>query len=236
MSLPAEGWKDHPREEHQRTLSPRARVSAWLILLFLAGPLSIGCAARAPRAFEPAGAEEAARALAAWQEALNRADLLGPARLLYDARLVQGILHLPGTLAVTQRPGHLEATLAGPFGKTVARYQDGALQGEEIQQLAVEPEELRSLLAGVWKSATPQVAGVHGADALLKWEGSGEIAAVLDLPRSRLRTLTIARPQGEISAAYSGEFAPWPERIEIEEARSGNKLRLVLIGREPLNE
>jgi len=203
-------------------------------LLLLAGSLAAGCAARAPRVFGPARTEVAARAMEAWREALDRSERLGAARLLYDARLAQGILKLHGTLAVLQRPGYLEATLAGPFGKTLARYEEGALRGEGIKPLAVEPEELRSLLAGVWKKGTPCVAGTEGEEALLRWEGPDGVEAVLDVPRARLRTLTIARPEGEISAAYSGEFTSWPERIEIEQMGSGNKLRLVLIAREPL--
>lgn len=217
--------------------SPRllARAAAVLALL-VAGGLAIGCAARPTRRFEPAGPEEARRALAAWEVALERSDGLPSAKLLYDASLVQGLLRASGTLAVSERPGFLQATLAGPFGTTVAQYRDGALRGEGIRPLSIAPEDLRAILAGVWRKGTPFVAGSEGGDALLRWEEPDRAEAVLDTGTARLRSLTVSRPDGELLARYSGALDPWPEQIELTDIGSGNKLRLTLIAKEPFAE
>jgi hypothetical protein len=168
--------------------------------------------------------------LTAWSAALERADSLAPARLLYDARV--GLLHVPGTLAVTQAPGLLEATLAGQFGNVLARYADGALGGEGIRPLRVPAEDLRSLLAGIWRKGTPRVAGVHGDEGLLAWESPEKAEGVLDVPSGRLRSLRVSAGEGTLEARYGGEFTPWPTRVELEDGRTGHKLRLTLLGRE----
>ncbi|MBC8647051.1 MAG: hypothetical protein H7X85_07800 [Thermoanaerobaculia bacterium] len=170
--------------------------------------------------------------LAAWSQALERADSLGASRLLYDARIIQGLLHVPGTLSVTQAPGQLDATLAGPFGNVLARYTDGALGGDGIRPLRVAPEDLRSLLAGVWRKGTPRVAGVAGEEGLLSWDDPEPAEAVLDVDAAQLRSLKVAAGEGTLEARYSGEFTPWPTRLELEDARSGNRLRLTMLGHE----
>jgi hypothetical protein len=139
---------------------------------------------------------------------------------------------VPGTLSVTQGPGRLDATLAGPFGNTVARYAEGALAGEGLRPLRADPEELRALLAGVWQSGVPRVVGFREGEGLLAWEGAQPAEGVLDVPGAKLRSLTITRPEGMLAARYEGDFAPWPQRVELEDVRTGNKLRLTLIGYE----
>lgn len=170
--------------------------------------------------------------LAAWSRAVERADALGSSRLLYDARIIQGLLHVPGTLSVTQAPGRLDATLAGPFGNVLARYADGALGGEGIRPLRVAPEDLRSLLAGVWRKGTPRVAGIAGEEGLLSWDDPEPAEAVLDVDAAQLRSLKVTAGEGTLEARYSGEFSPWPTRLELEDAGTGNRLRLTMLGNE----
>jgi hypothetical protein len=155
-----------------------------------------------------------------------------PGRLLYDARLTQGLVSVPGTLAVRQSSDAIEASLTGPFGTPIATYVAGALRGEGIRPLAIAPEALRSLLAGAWQRGEPQVLGVDGADALLAWTGEEQVEGILDVAQARFRSLAISRAEGKILSKYSGDFDPWPRRIEVQDARTGAKLRLTLIGRE----
>jgi hypothetical protein len=144
---------------------------------------------------------------------------------------------MSGTLAVREGPRTVDATLAGPFGDAVARYGDGALRGNGIRPIAIEAEELRWLLAGVWKgSESPEVAGVYGPDALLRWSGADPVEGVIDVSRAEFKSLRIKRSEGAISATYSGEGSSWPQRIDLEDLKSGNTLRLVLIAAEPVQE
>jgi hypothetical protein len=144
---------------------------------------------------------------------------------------------MTGTLAVREGPRTVEATLAGPFGDSVARYGEGALRGKSIQPIAIEADQLRWLLAGAWKgSTTPEVAGVDGQDALLRWSGRQEVEGVIDVPRARFKFLRIKRSEGAMAATYIGEASSWPQRIDLEDLKSGNTLRLVLIATEPVNE
>ncbi len=146
-------------------------------------------------------------------------------------------MRMSGTLAVREGPRSLDATLAGAFGDPVARYADGALRGNGVKPIAIEPDELRWLLAGVWKgSGIPEVAGVDGEDALLRWSGAQEVEGVIDVPRARFKSLRIKRSEGAIAATYAGEASAWPRRIDLEDLRSGNTLRLTLIAAEPIND
>ena len=195
------------------------------------------CAGRSRPVYAPAAREEAERAIAAWRDSLSRADSRGPARLLYEARVSQGPFRMSGTLAVRESLRTVDATLAGPFGDAVARYTDGALRGNGIRPIAIEAEELRWLLAGAWKgSDDPEVAGVDGSDALLRWSGSQQVEGVIDVPRARFKSLRIKRSEGAISATYSGEPSAWPQKIDLQDLKSGNTLRLALIAAEPVNE
>jgi hypothetical protein len=170
--------------------------------------------------------------LAAWRQAIERAESMPPGRLLYDARLTQGLVGVPGILAVSQSPDAIEASLTGPFGTPIATYATGALRGEGIRTLAIAPQEFRSLLAGAWHRGEPEVLGVDGADALLAWTGEERVEGILDVSQARFRSLAISRAEGKILSRYSGDFDPWPRRIEVEDARTRAKLRLTLIGRE----
>ncbi len=184
--------------------------------------------------FVPARDEDAARALAAWRQAVDRAEALPPSRLLYDARLTRGLVRQPGTLAVTESPRSLQASLTGPFGSPVATYADGALRGEGLRTLVIEPDALRCLLAGVWKASRPQVRGVASGDALLVWEGAERVEGVLDVSRSRFRSLSVTGPQGKIVATYSGQFDPWPPQIDVEDSTNRARLHLTLRAHEVL--
>ena len=163
---------------------------------------------------------------------MRRAESLGAARLLYDARLFQGLLSLSGTLAVRVSPDSIDATLTGPFGAPLARYEDGALRGDGIRTLAIAPEQLRWLLAGVWEGETPTVVGLDGRDALLRWNGGEQVEGVIDLGESRFLSVRVARTGGAILATYSGALDPWPRRLEVQDLRSGSKLRLTLVAQE----
>lgn len=205
------------------------RKGAALVLLLA---LTAACATRRP-AFGPAGADESREALAAWQTALARADSQGPVRLLYDVKMSDGLLKVPGTLAVEALPGRVEATMTGPFGSPIARYASGVLEAKGARPLPLEPEELLSVLAGVWRTA-PQVAGVRPGEALLRFAGREPVEGVLDGAASRLASLRIARAGADLFASYSGVFEPWPEKVSIEDRNSGRRLELVLVAREPV--
>lgn len=162
-----------------------------------------------------------------------RADSQGPVRLLYDVKMSEGLLKVPGTLAVEALPGKLEATMTGPFGSPIARYASGVLEARGAKPLPLEPEELLSLLAGVWRTA-PQVAGARSGEILLRFAGSERVEGVLDLAGSRLTSLRIERAGADLFAIFSGKLDPWPEKISIEDRRSGRRLLLALVAREPV--
>ncbi len=203
--------------------------------LAAAGALTLlpGCASgpAPPRHFAAAGPEQAVRAASAWREALARSETLPAARLLYDARVRQGIGSLSGTLAVATHP--VEATLTGPFGATLATYTDGALRGERFAPVVIEPEPLLWMLAGVWKAGEPDVRGFQGDEALLAWEGAMRAQGVLSVKAARLTSLRVERGRQTLEATYAGTAEPWPSRLEILDLSSGSSLRLTLVGREP---
>jgi hypothetical protein len=211
------------------------RAAATIAVAVLLLAVGAGCATRGLPRFAPATAVESARALETWADALRRAGSLQAARLLYDASARSGLVRVSGTLAVAQAADRVDAVLTGPFGAPLARYENGALRGERLRPIAVRPEELRALLAGVWTSGAPSVAGARAGKVLLRWESDGQRAeGVLDVAAGRLTLLRITRSEGELTARYSGPAAPWPEKIELEEGRTGNRLELSLIAREPL--
>ena len=210
----------------------RSAAPALAGVLVLAVVAGSGCASRGP-IFAPAGGEEVARALEAWRSSVARAEQLPPSRLLYEARLTQGMGKWTGTLAVTESAGRVEASLTGPFGSPVAAYADGELRGERIRTLAIGPEDLRSLLAGVWKAADPRVRGVNRGDALLVWgDAATHVEGVLDVEGGRFRSLEVSRPEGKIVAAYAGTADPWPTQIALQDSASGARMRLKLLTRE----
>lgn len=211
----------------------RARPNRLLLLLaFALAAATGGCASRPP-AFGPAGLEDSRQALAAWESAISRADSQGPVRLLYDVKMSDGLLKVPGTLAVEAVAERVEATMTGPFGSPIARYASGVLEARGARPLPLDAEELLALLSGVWRTP-PQVAGARSGETLLRFEGGGTVEGVLDLARSRLASLRIDRPEAELFAIFSGKLSPWPERISIEDRRSGRRLELTLVAREPV--
>jgi hypothetical protein len=211
-------------------LSSRRRFRAFLFLsLVAAGTWS--CASR-PAPFGPVDAEDARRALGAWQNALDRADSLPAARLLYDARMSEGLVKVPGTLAVLAQPDRLEATLTGPFGSPLARYASGVLEARGVRPIPLDAEELRAVLAGVWRT-TPEVAGARGGQTLMRFPGRDAVEGVLDVAEARLESLRISRAEADLVATYAGRRDPWPERITLEDRRSGRRVQLTLVAREP---
>ena len=183
--------------------------------------LTWACTSR-PVPFRPAGAENA----------LARADSLPAARLLYDARLSEGLVKFPGTLAVNAQADGLEATLTGPFGTPLARFGSGVLEGKGMRPIPLDAEELRSVLAGVWR-ATPEIAGARGNQVLLRFAGERPVEAVLDVAQGRLDSLHISRPEADLVATYEGARDPWPEKISVEDRRSGRRVELTLVAKEP---
>lgn len=203
----------------------RARAAAALPAILLAA----GCSSY----FHPVTAPEAARALDVWTRAVRNADPGGDANLLYDAVVSQGVASTHGTLAVRLHGERVEASLAGPFGASLATYEDGELRGEKIASVAIAPHQLRALLAGVWIGEAPEVRGQRSGRALLVWSGSDAASGVLDLEQGRLVRLSVSRPQGEIEARYTGPWTPWPGAVVIDEKRLGSRLKLKLLSREP---
>jgi hypothetical protein len=219
-----------------RVFNPESKIQDLksLLSLVLLATLTYSCAGRRQPVFTPAAREEAERALSAWSDAVARAEARGAARLLYEARVSQGPFRMSGTLAVQQSAAGVEALLSGPFGDAIARYTDGALRGNGIRPIRIAPEELRWLLAGVWKGdETPAVGGLNGQDALLRWTGKEQVDGILDLARGRFKSVNVARAEGAIAASYSGEGSPWPQRIELKDLGSGYTLRLTLVASEP---
>lgn len=198
--------------------------------------LTLACAGRRQPVFAPAAREDAERALSAWQTCVEKAEL-GPARLLYEARVSQGPFRMSGTLAVREGANSIDATLAGPFGDTLASYSAGALTGKGLRPIAVREADLRWLLAGAWKGAgPPSVGGIAEDTALLRWSGPDRVEVILDASTPRLRSLEVRRREGSIRATYPDDRPGRPRRIDLEDLGSGNTMRLTLIAAEPLNE
>jgi len=139
---------------------------------------------------------------------------------------------MPGTLAVVAVPGRLEATLSGPFGSPLARYGSGVLEASGTRPIPLDAEELRAVLAGVWR-AEPRVAGARDGRTLLRFSGKDAVEGVLEVSQARRATLSIVRPEADLLATYSGRLDPWPERIALEDRRTGRRLELTLVAREP---
>jgi hypothetical protein len=212
-------------------LSPRVSVG----ILGLFSLLLLGsCAAR--RQFGPAAPEDVREALSAWERVQERAASLPPSRLLYDARLgTSGMPSLPGTLAVTYEGDRIRrASLTGPFGSRIADYGDGVITGDDRKAFLVDPEAMRSVLAGAWAGPPASVAGRNGLDFLLVWNGAYRAEGVLDLQAPRLRSLSLSGSGGTLAVSYGGRVEPWPERIDLKDDRSGRSLSLSLIATEPL--
>jgi hypothetical protein len=187
------------------------------------------------RTFGPATAEDAREALDAWSAAQARADALPASRLLYDAHMGKGsVAPVPGTMAVTYDGSRVvTANLTGPFGARIADYAQGTVSGKDEHALVIDPDALRSVLAGVWSGAPARVAGRDGTDCLLVWDGAYRVEAVLDVTEKRLRSLAISGSEGRLDVMYSGSASPWPERVAVRDQKSGRSLSLALLAVEP---
>jgi hypothetical protein len=214
------------------------RLWAGLAVLALSAACASAPRAVAARSFGPADEAARFRALEAWQKALERADSQPPSRLLYDVQYSKGALKSRGTLAVVAGSQELSATVSGPFGTQIGAYRDGAFQLQNQEPFRIKPEMLKAILAGVWKSGAPEVAGSEKDDSLLRWRTSEgfEIEGVLDISRGQLRSLRARGPSGELSVAYPGAFAPWPSVVEVVSVNTGQALRLKREAAEPIRE
>jgi hypothetical protein len=219
--------------------SPRGALSLFLLCLVCA--LSACATATRPQThYGPATAEQQQQALMAWSAAATRAASLPASRLLYDAKMASGgAPSVPGTLAVSYDGKAVTlASLTGPFGSRVAEYKDGAVTGQDRQALVVDPEVLRSVLAGAWSGAS-SAASVQGCDAgqcLLAWSAdAGRGTAVLDLAAGSVRSMDLAGSAGRLLVDYAGESSPWPARISVRDEKSGRHLSLKLVAVEPVH-
>jgi hypothetical protein len=208
----------------------------------LAGALSLcaltACATQSPaRHFAPASAAEANDALAAWSTLSARAASLSASRLLYDARLsADGTPAVPGTLAVTyDGSAVVTASLTGPFGSNIAQYRDGTLTGQDRRAFVVDPEALRSVLAGAWSGGSPAVQGVDAGQSLIAIDAEGaRVLAVLDLASRSLVSMDVTGRSGHLVVEYTGEANPWPPRLTVRDETTNKSLALKLIAVEPI--
>jgi hypothetical protein len=193
--------------------------------------LSSACAsstAPPPRALPAADGPRTARALAAWQEALSRADSLPASRILYDAKFGKGAVTLPGHLAVTAGRSSLTAKASGPLGTELGTYEDGTFKDKSGDVHFLDSELLRGVLAGVWRGPMPSVEGADDEEALLRFRAAGgaDAEAVLELSGARLKTLRVHGARGDVTAEFSGAFDPWPETVLLKDWKSGRSLKL----------
>jgi len=205
----------------------RLRLASPLLCLTLAT-----CATRgAARHFSPATEAASREALDAWGAIRERVAGLPSSRLLYDAKMGRGsVAAVPGNLAVTYTDGEVKrASLTGPFGSRIADYAGGTVTGEDRKAFVVDPEALRSVLAGTWPGTPSTVAGCDGDACLLVWDGPPRVSAIVDRVARQTRELALEGDAGKLVAAYSGSASPWPERIGIREERSDRTLALKLI-------
>jgi hypothetical protein len=206
----------------------------------LLGVLAACATTRPQRHFDPATPDQQRQALAAWSAAGARAATLPASRLLYDAKMASGgAPSVPGTLAVSYDGRSVTlASLTGPFGSRVAEFRDGAVTGQDRQALVVDPDVLRSVLAGAWSGGT-EGAAVEGCDAgqcRLAWNaGAGRGSAVIDLADGGVRSMELAGSAGRLVVDYAGETAPWPPKITVHDEKSGRNLSLKLVAVEPLH-
>ena len=149
-----------------------------------------------------------------------------------------GAPSVPGTLAVSYDGKSVTlASLTGPFGSRVAEYRDGSVTGEDRRALIVDPEVLRSVLAGAWDGGA-SAASVEGCDAgqcLLAWNAeTGRGTAVVDLAAVAVLSMNLSGSAGHLLVDYAGDAAPWPARITVRDEKTGRNLSLKLIAVEPL--
>lgn len=215
-------------------LSPIGRRAGLAVLLAAGWIAASGCASHpARRSFGPAGADQAERALEAWRTAMARADTLPPSRLLYDAKVRQGLGSISGALALSTAPP-VRGALSGPFGAPIAVYADGVLTGEKLVPIRIEPEPLLSLLSGVWREPGARVRGIAGDEALLEWPPPSRAEGVIRIGDARFLSIHVEGQGRTFDAEYSGPVTPWPERVALTDVATKSTLRLVLQAKEPL--
>jgi hypothetical protein len=199
--------------------------------------LLTGCAStRPPRAFPPASSDDARRTLAAWAAIRERSSSLPASRLLYDAKLGSGgAPSLPGTLAVVyDGQTVVTASLTGPFGSRIAEYREGTVTGEDRRAFVVDPEAMRSVLAGAWNDDAPIVRGYANGEGLLAMEaGEEHVTAVVDVAGARVVSMDLSGRPGRLAVDYAGEAHPWPEKLSIRDEAAKKSLVLKLLAVEP---
>ena len=199
--------------------------------------LLTGCASTRPsRAFPPASPDDARRTLAAWAAIRERSSRLPASRLLYDAKLGSGAApSVPGTLAVVyDGKAVVTASLTGPFGSRIAEYRDGTVTGEDRRAFVVDPEAMRSVLAGTWNDDAPVVRGFADGEGLLAMEaGESHVTAVVDVAGARLVSMNLSGRPGRLAVEYAGETRPWPAKLSIRDEAAKKSLALKLLAVEP---
>jgi hypothetical protein len=211
------------------------------LLVFVLCTLAACATSRPQRRFHPATPDEQRQALTAWATVQQRAGSLPASRLLYDAKMASGgAPSVPGTLAVTYDGKAVTlASLTGPFGSRVAEYRDGSVTGEDSKALVVDPDVLRSVLAGAWGGSSAASASVEGCDAgqcVLAWSAeAGRATAVVDLAGVAVLSMDLSGSAGHLLVDYAGDAAPWPAKITVHDEKTGRNLSLKLVAVEPLH-
>jgi hypothetical protein len=206
------------------------------LLAVVVGALAACATTRPQRHFIPATSQQQSQALAAWNEARERAASLPASRLLYDAKMGSGgAPSVPGTLAVSYDGKAVTlASLTGPFGARVAEYRDGSVTGEDREALVVDPDVLRSVLAGAWNGSPVSVEGCDSGECLVSWSAqAGRGTAVVAVASAAVRSIKLSGSAGHLLVDYSGEASPWPARIRVQDEKSGRSLTLKLVAVEP---
>lgn len=215
-------------------MSPRSLRLA--LPVFLVCALAACATSRSQRRFNPATPEQQSQALSAWTAARERAASLPASRLLYDAKMSSGgAPSIPGTLAVSYDGKAVTlASLTGPFGSRVAEYRDGSVTGEDSKALVVDPDVLRSVLAGAPNGSPVSVEGCDSGECLVSWSAeAGRGTAVLAVAGGGVRSMDLSGSAGHLLVDYSGEASPWPSRITVHDEKSGRSLTLKLVAVEP---
>ena len=215
-------------------MSPRSLRLA--LLLFLVCALAACATSRSQRRFNPATPEQQSQALSAWTAARDRAASLPASRLLYDAKMSSGgAPSVPGTLAVSYDGKAVTlASLTGPFGSRVAEYRDGSVTVEDRKALVVDPDVLRSVLAGAPNGSPVSVEGCDSGECLVSWKAqAGRGTAVVGVADSAVKSMDLSGSAGHLMVDYSGEASPWPPRITVQDEKSGRSLTLKLVAIEP---
>ena len=141
---------------------------------------------------------------------------------------------IPGTLAVSYDGRAVTlASLTGPFGSRVAEYRDGSLTGEDRKAFIVDPEVLRSVLAGASSAGSVSVEGCDGGECLVSWIADARRGTAVVGLAGGVRSMELSGNAGHLLVDYPGEASPWPPRITVQDEKSGRSLSLKLVAVEP---